>query len=178
MTNYKVTNRSGSQVCYHIPELNNLRREFAIGETKQIPYDELQRLYYIPGGANLLTNYLLIEKEAVDKLGMETELEYDFTEKEIVELLTTKSLNAFLDALDFAPEGVKEIIKDLAVKLPLTDFNKIQALKEKTGFDCTKALVVSREETGDVGEKTRREEPKTTGRRETSLPTYNIVSKN
>ena len=179
MKNYKVTNRSGSQVCYHIPEMNNLRREFAIGETKVVPYEELERLYYIPGGANLLTNYLLLEKEAVEELDMPTELEYNYGEKEIIELLTIKSQNAFLDALDFAPQGVIEIIKDLAVKLPLTDYNKIQALKDKTGFDCTKALTAMREEMSEASEKTRREAPvesAPTGRRESALPSYNVVS--
>ena len=56
----------------------------------------------------------------------------------------------FLDMLDFAPEGVMNLIKTYAVKLPLTDLYKIEALKEKTGFDSAKALENSLDEDGEL----------------------------
>ena len=68
------------------------------------------------------------------------------SEAQIRDLLLTGSLDAFLDALDFAPIGVVDLIKSLAVSLPLTDLNKRKALKEKTGFDVDKALVHIEEE--------------------------------
>jgi hypothetical protein len=46
-----------------------------------------------------------------------------------------------LDALDFAPVGVIDLIKKFSVQLPLNDMNKRKALYEKTGFDVTKALI-------------------------------------
>ena len=175
---YKVLNRSSSQVIYNIPELS-IRREFAPGETKNISYEELEKLYYVSGGANLMANYLLVQDaEVLEKLDMKIEPEYNFTEKEVIDLIKNKSLNAFLDALDFAPVGVIDMIKDLSVKLPLTDYEKQKALKEKTGFDVNKAIVMSEEDSSaQPTEKVRRETVKesTSGRRET--PNYKVVSK-
>jgi len=38
--------------------------------------------------------------------------------------MKTGSLDEFLDCLDFAPEGVTDLIKTLAVELPLNDVAK------------------------------------------------------
>ena len=45
---------------------------------------------------------------------IETEREYFFSEADIKKLMTEDSLDAFLDALDFAPEGVIDMIKEYA----------------------------------------------------------------
>ena len=63
------------------------------------------------------------------------------SEDQIRDLLVNGSLDAFLDCLDFAPEGVIELVKDFAVRLPLNDVRKRDALREKTGFDVSKALM-------------------------------------
>lgn len=145
-TMYNVKNRSSSVVVYRIPE-TNLRREFAPGEVKKVPFGELEKLTYQEGGRELLENFLqIMESEVTSDLGVNRELEYNMSEQEIVALLQTGSLDAFLDALDFAPIGVIDLIKTLAVQLPLTDMNKRKALKQKTGFDVDKALVHIEEE--------------------------------
>lgn len=145
-TMYNVKNRSSSVVVYRIPE-TNLRREFAPGEVKKIPFGELEKLTYQEGGRELLENFLqIMENEVTSDLGVNRELEYNMSEQEIIALLQTGSLDAFLDALDFAPIGVIDLIKTLAVQLPLTDMNKRKALKQKTGFDVDKALVHIEEE--------------------------------
>mgnify|MGYP006988999603 CR=1 FL=1 len=94
------------------------------------------------------------------------------------------SLDAFLDALDFAPMGVIDLIKSMAVSLPLTDLNKRKALKDKTGFDVDKALVHLEEEKAEelegqgevtsVKERRVKSEPAAEGRRTT--PNYKVVS--
>lgn len=71
------------------------------------------------------------------------------SEVDVKNLLVSGSLDSFLDALDFAPIGVIDLIKTLAVSLPLTDLNKRRVLKEKTGFDVDKALVHIEEEKTD-----------------------------
>ena len=48
-TKYNVKNRSSSVVVYRIPE-TNLRREFAPGEVKAIPFGELEKLTFQEGG--------------------------------------------------------------------------------------------------------------------------------
>lgn len=145
-TMYNVKNRSSSVVVYRIPE-SNLRREFAPGETKRIPFGELEKLTYQQGGRTMLEQFLQIVDEAVTSdLNVHREAEYDMSEAQVRDLLLTGSIDAFLDALDFAPIGVIDLMKTMAVKLPLTDLNKRKALKEKTGFDVDKALMHIEEE--------------------------------
>ena len=88
-----------------------------------------------------MANFLqIIEEAATEALGIHREPEYNLSEEQIIELLKNGNQDAFLDALDFAPTGVIDLIKKFAVSLPLSDLNKIAALKEKTGFDVTKIL--------------------------------------
>ena len=184
-TKYNVKNRSSSIVVYRIPE-TNLRREFAPGETKKIAFEELEKLTYQPGGRELLENFLqIVEQDVTTDLNVHRELEYDMSEENIRQLLLYDSLDAFLDALDFAPIGVIDLIKVMDVKLPLTDLNKRKALKDKTGFDVDRALVHIEEEKMEEKEgqldtsetRTRRVKPvqEPTARRTT--PTYNVTKK-
>ena len=183
-TMYNVKNRSSSVVVYRIPE-SNLRREFAPGETKRIPFGELEKLTYQQGGRELLEQFLQIIDEAVTTdLNVHREVEYDMSEAQVRDLLLTGSLDAFLDALDFAPIGVIDLIKVMAVQLPLTDLNKRKALKEKTGFDVDKALIHIEEEKAEAENRIepapqeRRVKPENNapvGRRTTS--NYKVVNK-
>lgn len=137
---YKIKNRGAGSVVYSIPD-DRIRRTFAPGEIKEIPFDEIQKLTYIPGGSNILAKYLqILDKEAVEELNVHVEPEYHYGEQDIIELIQKGSHDKFLDALDFAPEGVIDLIKKYAISLPMTDTVKIEALKEKTGFDVSKAL--------------------------------------
>lgn len=153
----KVTNRDSGTAGYIIPELNNLRRTFAPHETKEISMGELRSLSYIPGGLVMIEEYFIIDnKDAVKELlNKEVEPEYYYTEKEITELLLHGSLDQLLDCLDFAPTGVIELVKDLAVKLKINDINKRDAIFEKTHFNVSKAIEINKE-----SEKVE-EEPKT-----------------
>ena len=54
-------------------------------------------------------------------------------------------MSQFLDCLDFAPQGVIDTIKKVAVQIKLNDVAKRQAIKDKTGFDVTKAIEISEE---------------------------------
>ena len=135
-----VTNRSAGRVVYLIPE-HNIRREFSVGETKQITYEELVWLSYQPGGRILMQNMLLIkDAEAIKDLNIQDEPEYYMSEADVVKMLLTGSLDQLLDALDFAPKGVIDIIKDKAVTLPLQDMSKREAIQKATGFNVTAAI--------------------------------------
>ena len=138
-----VTNRSSGITIYRIPE-HNIRREFAPGETKQVTYEELVWLSNQPGGSRLMQDMLLIRDAAVtDNLAIHTEPEYYMSEADVAKLLQEGSLDELLDALDFAPEGVIDIIKDQSVKLPLYDMQKRDAIFKATGFDVTAVLANS-----------------------------------
>ena len=182
---YNVKNRSTSRVVYKIPE-GNIRREFSPGESKRISFEELEKLSYQTGGRELMANYLqIMSAEATSELGIHTEPEYNMTEEQISDLIRTGSLDAFLDCLDFAPVGVIDLLKTFSVSIPLTDYDKRQALKEKTGFDVDVAL--KNKKADEAEEKTnlndnapaaRRVQPETqTPGRRTAAPAYNVVSK-
>lgn len=150
-TVYNVLNRSSSMVGYTIPELN-IRREFQPGETKKIKFSELEQLTYQPGGTTLIQDYFLIrEQEVTDALNIQTEIEYYMNEDNVRDLILKGSLDQFLDCLDFAPEGVLEMIKKLAIELPMNDVEKREALKKKTGLDVDSAIKNKMAEMVDEG---------------------------
>lgn len=184
----KVTNRGKGSVGYTIPELN-VRRHFNYGEIKEIPMQELRQLSYLPGGQVLLKNSLLIHnEEALKELNPDYEPEYFYTEEDVKNLLLMGTQAQFLDCLDFAPGGVIELIKSLAVKLEINDLAKREAIFEKTGFNVTKAIEINKlsEIVEEEEIKTRRtiaptvskSEPEVVGRR-TAAPTgkYTIKTK-
>lgn len=156
-----VTNRSAGRVVYRIPD-RNIRRVFAPGETKQLPYEELVWLSAQPGGRNMMMNLLQISDATVTKeLDIHTEPEYFMSEAQIIEMLQNGSVDELLDALDFAPTGVIEIIKAQAVQLPVYDMRKREAIKQATGFDVTEAIKNSMPDEDDAVE----EAPVATSRR-------------
>lgn len=139
-TIFNVKNRSTSVAIYKIPE-DNIRREFAPGETKRIAFGELEKLTYQPGGTELLTNFLqILDQEPTTTLNIHREPEYDLSEEQIKDLILNGSIDEFLDALDFAPIGVIDLIKSYSVSLPVADLAKRQALKAKLGFDVDSAI--------------------------------------
>ncbi len=139
----KVKNRSLGPVYYSIPEMNNLRREYQPREEKIVFFEELRKLYYTTGGKVLLEDYLIIEdKEALEELGMHVEPEYFYEKEQVIDLLENGSMDEFLDCLDFAPEGVIELIKQCSVTLPLNDVAKRKVLLEKYDFDVTKTIEI------------------------------------
>lgn len=178
---FNVKNRSTSVVVYRIPE-SNLRREWAPGEVKRIPFGELEKLTYQPGGRELIANFLqIMDNEVTDDLNIHREPEYNMSEKQVRDLILNGSIDAFLDALDFAPIGVIDLIKTMSVQLPITDMAKREALKAKTGFDVDKAIENDRASKEDdskerIVEKPaeRRTEAASTGRR-TSGSAYKVI---
>lgn len=133
---YSVKNRSASTVIYSIPEMNNLRREFRPGEIKSVTGSELIQLSYRPGGRRIIENYLLINNEEVlDGLNMEVEPEYKLDEAGVVKLLRDGSEDQLIDCLNFAPEGVKDLVKAVALAMPLNDLNKCKIIKDMLGYD-------------------------------------------
>lgn len=139
----KVINKDNGVVGYIVPDLG-IHRNFYPGECKDITYEELEKLSYLPGGDIILKELLEItdEQAVIELFSKESEPEYHYTKDDVKQLLTTGTLDQFLDCLDFAPEVVKDMIKDLAVDLPLNDIAKREAILSKTGFDVTKAIEI------------------------------------
>lgn len=172
----KVTNRDNGSIGYSIPDLNNLRRVFASGETKEITVEELRKLSFIPGGMNLLRKYLVIDNEqAIEEILGEVEPEYHYTDEDIKTLLEKGSLDQFEDCLNFAPAGVIDLIRKYAIELELNDVKKREMFLEKTGFNITSAIEANKANKEEI-----EETPKATGRKATPIkaatkPTRNVT---
>ena len=182
----KVVNRGMSRVGYSIPELGVVR-QFTGKEAKEITFGELEALSFIPGGMPLITDYLIVRsEEALKELGVAVEPEYFYSEAEIKKILLYGSMDEFLDCLDFAPAGVLDMLKDMAVDLPLNDMAKREAILNKLNFNVTNAINIKN--TKFDGEEEKSTEEKATGRRvkpagapaetgrRTNVPQYKVVS--
>ena len=136
----KVRNRSSRMLIYKIPDMG-VRREWQPGEVKNISREELDALSYVPGGTAMLRDSLFIEDaDVVKEMPIKVEPEYYLDENGVIDLIQNGTVEAFLDCLDFAPDGVIDLIKKYAYELPCNDARKRDALKAKTGFDVTLAL--------------------------------------
>lgn len=189
---FLVTNRSASRVGYAVPELGVKNRDFAPGETKKISKEELEGLSYQPGGVALIRDYLLVQDPEVraDLVG-EVEPEYNMTPAQVRDLILTGTHDEWLDCLDFAPEGVIDLIKTLSVELPLTDTVKMQSFKEKKGLDLARMIQAKKEEEAEVAAQQAQQEqkvqrrvqpnkteaPQPTSQRRTSGSKYKVVKK-
>ena len=181
----KVQNRDNGSVGYTIPDLNNLHRTYQPNETKNITMDELRKLSYVPGGMEILRNYLVIlDEEAREEILSDVEPEYYLTKDGVKKLLLEGSLDALLDCLDFAPSGVIDLVKDVAIEIELNDVKKRDAILNKTGFNVTNAINFNKETTDEVdkvkpvrrvGQPEEKAATAPTGRR-TAAPTYKIVT--
>ena len=150
----KVTNRSTSAVGYELEELK-VRRNFAPNETKDIPTKELETLYQQDGGYNLLRDYLMVsDKPWMEKHFAGAPIEYFWTVDDIKKSLFEDSKELFEETLDYAPEGVLDIIKDLAWRLPISDMNKVAAIRDKLGFDVLAAIEHMKPKTAPPSEAT------------------------
>lgn len=158
----KVTNRDNSKVGYTISDLN-LHRSFSAGETKTVTFGELEKLAWETGGLVLLKNYLIIEdREAAEELLDQVEPEYFYTEDTIETLLTKGTLEQLEDALDFAPKGVIDLIKQKAVDLQLNNVAMRKAIYDKTNFNVNRAIEIneeSKESESDAAITSRRTSP-------------------
>lgn len=183
-TKIRVTNRSGSSLSYTLPDMNNFRRRFAAGESKEVPFEEVQKLTYLPGGDYMLQHYLVIDNiEARDEILGSVELEYAFTEKEVKNLLENGSLDQLLDCLDFAPLGVIDLVKKVATDIKLYDTRKRDAIYKKTGYNISTAIMIN-EETSEVEEEKRpsrrvgaEAQPEAPAPEKTRRTSYTVVKK-
>ncbi len=165
-TEFTVINKYNGTVGYDVPDLG-VHRNFYPGERKSITFDELQKLSFSPGGAVILKEYLEIEdKKVINALFSENpQPEYFYTKEDVKRLMTTGTLDEFLDCLDFAPESVKEIIKDMAVDLPLNDITKRDAIQQKLGFNVSRAIEIKNTKFDGGDEDPSATKQATTGRR-------------
>ena len=159
----KVTNRSDSQVGYFKPDTNNSYSEdFLPGQTKELDYEEIKKLYWTVGGRRLIEEYFVItDEDFLNDVNIVPEPEYFYTEEDIKTLLLDGSYEQLEDTLEFGPKGVLDLVKDMAVDLEIPDVNKRNLISKKTGLDISKAIEFKKANEAPVEEekKIRRAEP-------------------
>lgn len=142
----KVTNRSRGSVGYVIPDMGNLQRRFEHNETKAIPVEEIRKLDWTPGGHVLLKDYLKIEdNELIEEVLHDVEPEYNYTEEQIKEILLNGDMDTFMDMIDFGPQGVLDMAKDLAITLEIPDVRKREAISKKMNCSIDNAIKINQQ---------------------------------
>ena len=131
-----VRNLVDHKVVYVIPE-EHRRVVFEAFQERKIPAKELRALNYTIGGADLLHNYLCVQNDDLRKeFNIPSDMiEYDWTLKDIHYILENLSspIEALEDALDFGPNGIRELIVDCAVKWKIPDANRRRIISKMTG---------------------------------------------
>lgn len=100
-----------------------------------ISKDLLDRMRYDVGGSTLVRDYLSVKDETFrEEIGVpEDQIEYDYKQEDVIKLLKDNNIDAIADALDFGPLGIKEMIVDEAVMLPINNRDLMVLIYEKTG---------------------------------------------
>ncbi len=141
-----IRNMVNHKVVYVLPDWNR-KVVFEPFQERKIPAGELRALHYTTGGYNLLHDYLCVENA---DLRAEFEIpkdqiEYDWKLDDIKHLLLDNNalIESLQDALDFAPEGIREMIIDYAVIWRIPDSNKRKVISQMTGIDIDKQIEFS-----------------------------------
>lgn len=180
----RVRNRNSGGTGYFLE--NGGQRRFEHNEEKMIPLSELRQLSYTVGGEYILKNCLVIDdKSALDALNLDVEPEYFYDEATVKDILLNGTYDQLEDTLNFAPDGVISMIKELAVKYEIPDTNKRKMISDKTGFSIDNAIRVNQIMAEGTEEEAKDEAPKrkttpvevksTTPQRKTTGK-YNVVS--
>lgn len=141
-----IRNMVNHKVVYVLPDWNR-KVVFEPFQERKIPAGELRALHYTTGGYNLLHNYLCVENTDL-KAEFEIpkdQIEYDWKLNDIKYLLLNNNslIESLQDALDFAPEGIREMIIDYAVIWKIPDSNKRKVISQMTGIDIDKQIEFS-----------------------------------
>lgn len=135
-----VKNMMRNEVGYTLS--NGVSRHFAPHMTIRIKASELRDLSYESGGLDFLRNYVCVgNADLAEEFGISNDLiEYTWTEQDVVNALTTSDLDVLLDALDFAPDGILDELRDKAVELEIADGNRIAAINKRMGVDINNMI--------------------------------------
>ena len=144
---------------------DGVRRLFQPKAVMEVTASELRQLSYDYGGSVLLTEYLCVENEDLAReFGVEDDTpEYHWTEEDIDNALTDAPIEVLEDALDFAPEGIKNELVQRAVELEIPDMTRREAILKATGRDVTNMI-----DNKHIIEADEEEKPKPKKRRRTS----------
>ena len=115
-----------------IPPLGYI--EVTAGEVRECSYDN--------GCSVLLKNYVQVcNRELARELGVSDDtVEYNWTDKDVTAAVTTADIDVLLDALDFAPAGIKQAIVDKAVALEIPDMTRREAIEKAMHVNISRMI--------------------------------------
>lgn len=156
----------------YITPATGVRREIPPLGYIEVTAGEIRECSYDSGCSNLLRNYVQVCNPALAReIGVSDEtIEYNWGDKEVTEAVTTADMDVLLDALDYAPAGIKQAIVDKAVELEIPDMARREAIEEAMGININRIIENKRlvgQETKPAKAQRRRTAAKTTksGRR-------------
>lgn len=138
----QITNMMDFPAGY-VVDLTGVRRVLPPHASFRVKAGELRELSYQLGGIDILQNYIRVCNRSLALefgIDMNDQVEYNWTEADVDRCLLNDDIDVLLDALDFAPDGIKQLIVDRAIKLEIPDVNKRQAIKDAMGTDITSAI--------------------------------------
>lgn len=149
----KVRNLADHMVGFVLPD-EHKRITFQPNEEKSVRVGDLRSLNYSSAGSVLMREYLAVaDKALAEEFGVSADSfdnEYSWTVEDVDRVLQEGSIEELLDALDYAPSGVIDTIKDRAIELEINDVAKRSAITSKTGFDITATIENRHKEGADA----------------------------
>ena len=100
-----------------------------------ISKEELKALNYTHGGRIIIEKYLMFDEDFARSLGLDVEPEYNYTIEDVKKLLTSGTLEQLEDCLEFAPEGVLDLVKKEAISMRLDSHQKRELISKKLGIN-------------------------------------------
>lgn len=172
-----VQNISDNDVIY-IDDNGGVSRRIVFRSQQTLPLDRdtINRMRYDTGGSRLIKDYLSVKDDQIrNEIGVpEDQVEYDYTEDDVLELLRNNDYDGIADALDFGPLAIKEMIANKAVELPISNRNIMVLITEKTGKDV-ETMIRNKEEFEKANNTAKDEKqeaaPKVTSARRKAKPT-------
>lgn len=134
----RVRNLTNSPVVVTTP-MTHKRFELAPHGQRAITVADIRECSYDKGCTDIFRNYVQIcNAQLAQEFGVTSDIiEYNWGEKEILDCLNATGIEVLEDALDFAPDGIKEAIVDKAVEIELPDMRKRQIIDDALGINIT-----------------------------------------
>lgn len=134
----EITNLVGHRVGYKLP--NGQFRRLAPYASMRVKAEELHQAAYERGNLVIFQDFIRVgNPDLAMEFGVDPEetVEYNWTPQDVKNCLNNENLDVLLDALDFAPEGIKQQLVDYAVELEIPDERKRKAIDKAMGVDIT-----------------------------------------
>lgn len=154
----KLFNNSGGRVSYNLSEPRVSREFYRPGHMISVTFDEVYALSNEPGGMDILLHFLQVRDSKVRKaLSLPMDPEYLYTPEDIKTLVLKGTEDQLLDAIEFGPYGMVELIRKTAFDLRLDSASRIELLSDVLKIDLKRIYKNAEEDDKDLA---KAEQPK------------------